>query len=219
MVITFSEYVLRQEYSNLIEQYETLLLNDGFLYSEVEDPMGRYGIRGAVQNLGRGMRNLGNDAMQTAGRAIRSFSSSAMNLIQRKAKEVMSMGMEKLQALLASKGYPNLLQKLNQYRNGLMILGIIAAGGLMALSGGGQKPIDPAVMDQLLQSPRGTWEQMDQAEQQVILQGIKLDGEVKSAERSIDDLQKDIDSIYSSNSNPSVKSGATRVRETEDPLE
>lgn len=218
MVITFTEYALRQEYSNLIEQWEQMRLHDGFVFSEVDNPMDRYGIRGAAQNLGQGMRNLGRDAMQAVSRGISSLSSRALNFAKQKADELMSMGMERLQGLLASKGYPNLLQKLNKYKNGLMILGVIAAGGLMALSGG-QKPIDPAVMDQLLNQPRGTWEQMDAQEKEVIMNGIKLDGQMVSAQRSVDDLQKDTDSIFKSLSKPSTKSGATRVRETEDPLE
>lgn len=192
MVVTFSEYVLRQEYSNLIEQYETLLLNDGFLYSEQED---RYGIRGAAQNLGQGMRNLGKDAMQAAGSAIRSFSSSAMNLIQRKAKELMSMGMEKLQAVLAKKGYPNLLATLNKYKNGLMILGIMAAGGIMALGIGGGNSINPDAINDALQLPRGSFEQFDKDIQKGVLEGLNLTKEIANVQQDVNQMQTNLNSL------------------------
>lgn len=145
MVVTFTEYALRQEYSNLIDQWEQMRLHDGFVVSE--------GI------------------MQAAGRGLISLSSAVLNLAKKKADQLMSMGMEKLQSFLASKGHPNLLAKLNKYKNGLMILGIIAAGGLMALSGG--KTLSPDSVNDALQLPRGTYEQMDKDVQNAVMQGAE----------------------------------------------
>ena len=194
MVITFTEYALRQEYSNLIDQWEQMRLHDGFVFSEADDPMGRYGLRSAAQSLGQGMRNLGQDAMQAAKSKLASLSSSAMSLIKRKADELMSMGMERLQAYLTKNGHPDLLAKLNKYKNGLMILGVIAAGGLMALSGG--KTLDPNAINDALQMPRGTYEQMDKETQKQVLEGLKLTKQSAELNQDINTMQKDLNKFF-----------------------
>jgi len=96
----------------------------------------------------------------------------------------MKIGLDKVQRYLETKGLGWLLPTLRKYKKPLLILGIIAAGGLAATTMGGQEPWEISQMSQ------EEWNSINPETQGLIMQGHEA---VERVTELTNSLNQDID--------------------------